>query len=180
MALGATWNPESVRKVGQIAGSELSAMGINMLLGPALDVYQRLPTERTLDLGVNSFGGEPYWVGEMGQAYVAGVHEGSKGRIAVIAQDFPGLGLADTKPDQEIPVLPRAVEAAQVRPDSYHAVTGGAQDPLMRADGINAPTSATRAKTSARSRARFALTSRPPTNSSGSICSAPGAKQVSS
>src|SRR5690606_16851863 len=61
MALGATWNPESVRKVGQIAGSELSAMGINMLLDPALDVYQRLPTERTLDLGVNSFGGEPYW-----------------------------------------------------------------------------------------------------------------------
>ncbi len=137
MALGATWNPESVRKVGQIAGSELSAMGINMLLGPALDVYQRLPTERTLDLGVNSFGGEPYWVGEMGQAYVAGVHEGSKGRIAVIAQDFPGLGLADTKPDQEIPVLPRAVEELRkfdLIP--YHAVTGGAQDPLMRADGI--------------------------------------------
>lgn len=137
MALGATWNPDSVQKVGQIAGSELSAMGVNMLLGPALDVYQRLPNERTFDLGVNSFGGEPYWVGEMGQAYVTGVHQGSDGRIAVIAQNFPGLGLADTQPDQEIPVLPRAVdELRKFDLVPFHAVTGGADDPLARADGI--------------------------------------------
>mgnify|MGYP005841090781 CR=1 FL=1 len=137
MALGATWNPDAARKVGQIAGTELSAMGINMLLGPALDVYQRLPNERTFDLGVHSFGGEPYWVGKMGQAYITGVHEGSQGRIAVIAQNFPGLGLADTPPDQEIPVLPRAVEELRkfdLVP--YHAVTGGARDPLARADGV--------------------------------------------
>ncbi len=137
MALGATWNPAYVEQVGQIAGTELSAMGVNMLLGPALDVAQQPQAERTLDLGVDTFGGEPYWVGKMGQAYVTGVHEGSAGHIAVIAQHFPGLGLADTQPDQEIPVVPRSVQALrQFDLVPYHAVTGGAEDPLARADGM--------------------------------------------
>jgi beta-N-acetylhexosaminidase len=109
MALGATWNPQYAQDVGRIAGAELEAMGINMLLGPALDVSQQPQAERTFDLGVDTFGGEPYWVGKMGQAYVTGVHEGSQGRMAVIAQHFPGLGLADTQPNQQIPVVPRSL-----------------------------------------------------------------------
>ena len=52
MAVGATWNPAYARTVGQIAGTELDAMGINLLLGPALDVAQQPPAGRTLDLGV--------------------------------------------------------------------------------------------------------------------------------
>lgn len=137
MALGATWNPEYARQVGQIAGRELSAMGINMLLGPALDVFQRPPAERSLDLGVDSFGGQPAWVGKMGQAYITGVHEGGENRIAVIAQHFPGLGLADTQPDSEIPVVPRSVdELRQIDLVPYNAVTGGAGDTLARADGL--------------------------------------------
>ncbi|MBN1964257.1 MAG: hypothetical protein JW910_06400, partial [Anaerolineae bacterium] len=137
MALGATWNPDNARQVGVIAGSELSTMGINMLLGPALDVFQQPQTERALNLGTDSFGGEPYWVGKMGQAYITGVHEGSQGRIAVIAQHFPGLGLADTQPDEEIPVLPRsAAELSQIDLVPYFAVTGRAGNTLARADGI--------------------------------------------
>lgn len=137
MALGATWNQAYVEQVGEIAGIELSTMGVNMLLGPALDVAQQPQAERTLDLGVDTFGGEPYWVGRMGQAYVTGVHEGSAGRIAVIAQHFPGLGLADTQPDQEIPVVPRSVDALRVFDlVPYHAVTGDAEDALARADGM--------------------------------------------
>ncbi|HET7376602.1 MAG TPA: glycoside hydrolase family 3 N-terminal domain-containing protein, partial [Anaerolineae bacterium] len=38
MALGATWNADYAEKVGEIAGRELSALGINLLLGPSLDV----------------------------------------------------------------------------------------------------------------------------------------------
>jgi beta-N-acetylhexosaminidase len=137
MAIGATWNPDNARTVGQIAGSELSAMGINLLLGPALDVSQPPQTGDTLDLGVNTFGGEPYWVGKMGQSYITGVHEGSQGRIAVVAQHFPGLGMADTPPDQEIPVVPRTVEQMrQFDLIPYAAVTGNAGGTLARADGL--------------------------------------------
>ncbi|MBN2305249.1 MAG: hypothetical protein JXQ72_12260 [Anaerolineae bacterium] len=137
MALGATWEPDYARQTGQIAGRELSAMGINMLFGPALDVPPQTQAERTLDLGVNVFGGEPYWVGRMGQEYITGVHEGSHDRIAVIAQHFPGLGFADTQPDLEVPVVPRSIEelrAFDLVP--FFAVTGEAGDSLARADGL--------------------------------------------
>src|SRR5262249_14632240 len=38
MALGASWEPDHARRVGNIAGKELSALGVNLWLGPALDV----------------------------------------------------------------------------------------------------------------------------------------------
>ena len=137
MALGATWNPEFARQVGQIAGSELAAMGVNMLLGPRLDILQQPQTDRSFDLGVDSFGGHPYWVGDMAQAYITGVHEGSQSRVAVIAQNFPGLGFADTDPDQEIPLVPRALtELRQIDLMPYYMVTGGAGTTLARADGM--------------------------------------------
>ena len=40
MAIGATWQPDYAEDVGTIAGRELSALGINMLLGPSLDVLE--------------------------------------------------------------------------------------------------------------------------------------------
>ena len=70
MALGATWNPSYAETTGQVAGTELHAMGINMLLGPSLDVLESPLPESAGDLGVRSFGGEPFWVGQMGQAYI--------------------------------------------------------------------------------------------------------------
>lgn len=137
MALGATWNPDYAEQVGRIAGAELKAMGVNMLLGPPLDVLQRPQAERSLDLGVNTFGGNPFWVGEIAQVYIKGVHEGSEGHVAVIAQNFPGLGFADTQPEQEIPVVPRTVEE-MVTKDlvPFYAVTGQAPSAAVRADGI--------------------------------------------
>ncbi|RIK35226.1 MAG: hypothetical protein DCC55_30955 [Chloroflexi bacterium] len=102
MALGATWNADLVRKVGQIVGRELSAVGVNMLLGPNLDVFDQPRADSLGALSLHSFGGNPYWVGQMGRAYVAGVHEGGKGRVATIARNFPGQGNIDRLPDQEI------------------------------------------------------------------------------
>lgn len=137
MAVGATWNPDYAYEVGYIAGSELSAMGVNMLLGPALDVLQRPQAENALNLGVNSFGGQPYWVGKMGAAYVQGAHAGSQNRLAVIAQNFPGLGYADTSPDQEIPVVPRSIdELRQFDLVPFHAVTGAATENTQQVDGF--------------------------------------------
>ena len=81
LAIGATWNPEYARQVGSVAGEELSALGINLLLGPSLDVNETPRTEGSGDLGVRSFGGDPFWVGEMARAYIRGVHEGSQDRI---------------------------------------------------------------------------------------------------
>jgi len=96
MALGATWNPANSETIGQIVGQELSAMGVNLLLGPSLDVRTQ-PSTSVLDPGVNVLGGDPYWTGVMGDAYARGLQAGSEGRLAVTAKHFPGQGsLNDT------------------------------------------------------------------------------------
>ncbi|RPI27092.1 MAG: glycoside hydrolase family 3 protein [Chloroflexota bacterium] len=98
MAIGATWQPEMARQVGYVLGNELSALGFNLLLGPSLDVLESPYIEGKGDLGVRTFGGDPFWVGEMGRAYISGVHEGSEGEMAVIATHFPGYGSTDRLP----------------------------------------------------------------------------------
>jgi beta-N-acetylhexosaminidase len=60
MAIGATWDSDYSYTVGEIIGTELSAIGINMLLGPSLDVLENpLPFNRS-DLGSRTFGGAPF------------------------------------------------------------------------------------------------------------------------
>jgi beta-N-acetylhexosaminidase len=91
MALGATWKPDDAAAVGKVVGAELAAVGANMLLGPSLDV---LDASNPYDAGVNVFGGDPYWVGVMGQNYVRGLHAGSENRVAAVLTNFPGQGSA--------------------------------------------------------------------------------------
>ncbi len=136
MTVGATWRPGSAQSVGQVVGQELTSVGINMLLGPVLDVLEK-PANGGNDLGVRSFGGDPFWVGLMGQAYTAGVHEGSNGRIAVIARHFPGFGASDRPLQEEIPTVQKGLadlERAELVP--FVAVTGGAANPAQTADGL--------------------------------------------
>ncbi|MFQ5942081.1 MAG: glycoside hydrolase family 3 N-terminal domain-containing protein [Anaerolineales bacterium] len=127
MAIGATWDPELSRATGAVIGSELRAAGINMLLGPSLDV---LGDPRQLDLGdigVRSFGGDPYWVGVLGEAFIEGVHEGSEGQIGVIAKHFPGLGGSDRPIDEEASTVRKSlVQLQQIELAPFFAVTDGA------------------------------------------------------
>lgn len=110
MALGATWEPDFARRVGEIAGRELSATGINFLLGPSLDVLERPSPLSAGDLGTQSFGGNPYWVGMMARAYIVGIHEGGNNRIAVAGRSFPGKGSSDRPVDVEVPTVPRSLD----------------------------------------------------------------------
>ena len=71
MAIGATWNTLAASDVGKLVGSELEAIGINLFLGPSLDVLDISYSKEKEYLGVRTFGGDPYWVGEMGAAYMA-------------------------------------------------------------------------------------------------------------
>src|SRR5215510_8394869 len=101
MAIGATWKPELARQVGSVLGSELSALGFNLFLGPSLDVVEAPdPTARS-DLGTRVFGGDPFWVGLMGRAYISGLHTGSENRMVVVAKNFPGRGSSDRIPEEE-------------------------------------------------------------------------------
>lgn len=110
MALGATWDDDLTRQVGQIVGKELAAAGVNLLLGPSLDVLAVPRPGRSGDLGARAFGGDPYWVGRLGQAYIEGVHTGSEGRVAVVAKHLPGLGASDRSLEQEIATVDKSLQ----------------------------------------------------------------------
>lgn len=136
MALGATWDPELSRLVGQVLGSELATLGINMLLGPSLDVLETSYSESGGDLGVRSFGGDPFWVGEMGRAFITGLHQGNS-ELAVIAKHFPGFGGSNRLPEDEVATIRSSLEQLkQIELAPFFAVTGNAQSSEAKTDGL--------------------------------------------
>ncbi|MFC2042570.1 glycoside hydrolase family 3 N-terminal domain-containing protein [Chloroflexota bacterium] len=137
IALGSTWNPELAAEVGTILGSELTSVGINLLLGPSLDILESPQSEGTNDLGARTFGGDPYWVAEMGRAYISGVHTGSVGRVVVVAKHFPGHGGADRLPEDEVATIRKSLEELitfDLAP--FFTVTGDALSPEETTDAL--------------------------------------------
>ena len=125
MALGATWNDTYARLTGELAGRELSAVGVNLLLGPSLDVLSEPRPGQSGDLGTRVLGGDPYWVGRLGKAYVRGVHLGSDGRVATVAKHLPGLGASDRSLEQEIATVDKSLQELQILDlPPFFAITG--------------------------------------------------------
>ncbi len=138
MAIGATWNSKYAETIGQIVGEELSAMGINLLLGPSLDVLNDpRPTGRG-DMGVRVFGGDPYWVSQLGRAYIRGVHVGSKGQVATVSKHFPGHGGSDRLPDNEVATVDKSLQELQriELPPFFHVTADLSDDPLGMTDAL--------------------------------------------
>ena len=136
MAIGATWNPELAQQTGAVLGSELSALGFNLFLGPSLDVVESPNPSAQIDLGTRVFGGDPFWVGEMGRAYIAGLHTGSNARMLVVAKHFPGRGSSDRLPEQEIATVRKSLEQLkQIELPPFFAVTNSTE-PAGLVDGL--------------------------------------------
>lgn len=137
MALGATWNTPDAASAGSIVGSELAAVGINLLLGPSLDVLDMPRSDPQTTLGVRSLGGNSFWVGRLGRAFIGGVHEGSQGRVATIAQHFPGQGSSDRLPENEVATIQKSAEAlnaVEIAPFAAAVRPGALQDLLPASD----------------------------------------------
>jgi len=125
MALGATWNDTYAQLTGELVGRELSAVGVNLLLGPILDVVNEPRSGGSGDLGTRVLGGDPYWVGLLGQAYVRGVHLGSNGRVATVARHLPGLGASDRSLEEEIATVDKSLQELLILDlPPFFAVTG--------------------------------------------------------
>jgi len=137
MAIGATWRPELSQQMGTIQGEELSALGINLYMGPSLDVLDTPNPAARNNIGTRSFGGDPYWVGEMGRAFISGLHTGSDGHMLVVAKHFPGLGSSDRPADEEVATVRKSLEQLkQIELAPFFAVTGRASDASSTTDGL--------------------------------------------
>ena len=138
MAIGATWNVDLAEQAGSLQGKELSALGINFFIGPSLDVLDITYNESGDDLGVRTFGGDPFWVGEMGKAYIKGLHEGSNNQMAVIAKNFPGRGSSDRLPEEEVATVRKSLEQLKlIELAPFFQVTDSTTvDPELITDGL--------------------------------------------
>ncbi len=126
MAVGATWSPALAEQVGQVVGSELHAVGVNMLLGPTLDVLDVPRPGNKGDLGTRTFGGDPFWVGQIGQAFIRGVQLGAQDGVLTAAKHFPGQGGSDRRPEDEVPTVQRPLQQLrQIELAPFAAVTAG-------------------------------------------------------
>jgi beta-N-acetylhexosaminidase len=127
MAIGATWDAGVARAAGELMGRELEALGFNLLLGPSLDVLLDPSQIGQGDLGVRTFGGDPYWAGVMGGAFIEGLHSGSGGRLGVVVKHFPGLGGSDRPIEEEVSTVRKSlVQLQQIELAPFIAVTGAA------------------------------------------------------
>jgi len=137
MAIGATWNPSLANKVGSVMGTELSALGVNLFFGPSLDVLESPNPSATGDMGTRVFGGDPYWVEQMGSAYVSGLHSGSQERLLVVAKHFPGRGSSDRPNGEEVATVRKSLEQLkQVELLPFFGVTGNAPSANATVDGL--------------------------------------------
>jgi len=137
MAIGAAWNPALAEQVGNVLGKELSALGINLLIGPSLDVLDLPQNEIASNLGTRTFGGDPYWVSEMGRSFIRGAHLGSNGKMAIVAKHFPGHGGSDRLPEEEVATVRKSLdELKSFDLAPFFTVTGNALSPEATTDAL--------------------------------------------
>ncbi len=137
MAIGATWDLDLALRVGQTLGSELGALGFNLFLGPNLDVLEATSGEAAKYLGVETFGGDPFWVGEIGKAFINGVHTGSENRMLVVAQNFPGTGNSDRSPEDEVATVRKSLDQlTQIELAPFFSVTEAMPGDPNRVDAV--------------------------------------------
>jgi beta-glucosidase len=78
IALGATWNPELVEKVGSVLADELKAKGAHILLAPTVNIHRTPIAGRNFEC----FSEDPFLNGILASAYIKGIQ--SKGLGACI------------------------------------------------------------------------------------------------
>ena len=78
IALGATWNPELVEKVGNVLADELEAKGAHILLAPTVNIHRTPIAGRNFEC----YSEDPFLSGMIASAYIKGIQD--KGRGACI------------------------------------------------------------------------------------------------
>ena len=78
IALGATWNPDLVEKVGKVLGDELKAKGAHILLAPTVNIHRTPIAGRNFEC----YSEDPFLSGMLASAYIRGIQ--SKGVGACI------------------------------------------------------------------------------------------------
>ena len=71
IALGATWNPDLIEKVGNVLADELKAKGAHILLAPTVNIHRTPIAGRNFEC----FAEDPYLSGIIASAYIKGIQD---------------------------------------------------------------------------------------------------------
>jgi beta-N-acetylhexosaminidase len=113
LALGQTGNVEYARQQGEIEARELRRLGVDINLGPVLDV---LTEAYSPNIGIRSYGRDWHLVGAMGTARLAAMQQGG---LSACAKHFPGKGHAPVDAHLGLPVIAstwQEMEAVHLQP----------------------------------------------------------------
>ena len=87
IALASSWDPDMVRRVNAVTAREISARGVTLALTPVVDIA-RDPRWGRIE---ETFGEDPYLVGEMGVAAVEGLQGPGRERLVTPGHVFATL-----------------------------------------------------------------------------------------
>lgn len=100
--LGSRADEELMYDYGRELARECRRVGINMVLGPVVDVAHNIGGV----IGSRSFGADPQRVADLGVAYARGVESG---RVVSVAKHFPGHGSPEGDSHKSLPVISRSL-----------------------------------------------------------------------
>jgi beta-N-acetylhexosaminidase len=113
LALGTAGNIDYARQQGAIEAQELRRLGVDVNLGPVLDV---LTEAYSPNIGIRSYGRDWRLVAAMGAARIAAMQRGG---LSACAKHFPGKGHAPVDAHLGLPVIPstwQEMEAVHLKP----------------------------------------------------------------
>ena len=108
-------------------GQELEAAGVNLLLGPTLDVLD-VPAARAARATSTRarFGGDPSGSARSARRSFEACRPAAKARVVTAAKHFPGQGGSDRGPEDEVATVQKSVEQLrQIELAPFAAVTAG-------------------------------------------------------
>ena len=109
MALGATGDVELAERVGRAIGTELRAMGVNLVYAPVCDLATN---PRNPVVGIRSFGDDPGAVGALAAAMVRGIQSAG---VAATVKHLPGHGEPSGDSHLGLPVIEASADALRAR-----------------------------------------------------------------
>jgi beta-N-acetylhexosaminidase len=105
MGVAATGRPELAYEITKATATEISACGVNLMLGPVLDV---LNNARYQPLGVRATGDDPQEVSQYGLAAINGIRDAG---MASCGKHFPSYGNLDfLGSNLDVPIITQTLE----------------------------------------------------------------------
>ncbi|MEO8355509.1 MAG: glycoside hydrolase family 3 C-terminal domain-containing protein [Chloroflexota bacterium] len=131
IALGATWNPALVEKVGNVLADELEAKGAHILLAPTVNIHRTPIAGRNFEC----YSEDPFLSGMMASAYIKGIQDKGKGacikHFIANDQEFERFSISsevDERTLREIYLEPFRIAIRNSKPwavmSSYNRVNG--------------------------------------------------------